>query len=210
MRRRKSPIRHRVKSHTRKGRPVHSYMRGHGKPIIRKRRLILATARVKQNPGAVDITALRSPITGAPLEPPLEYGKTIAYDPYSHSFHYVTPEGETERVTPRFTQIHQRELALTKSHIFEAEKAAKERNLEKSVRKLWDAIMVHRTRYPGARLHMDPVYTELSNAYNEARNMYMSGGGAKGGRAGYFTDRGLSRVLASAHAVRQATERQPV
>lgn len=36
---RKSPIRHRVKSHTRKNRPVRSYMRGHGKQklVIRRK-----------------------------------------------------------------------------------------------------------------------------------------------------------------------------
>lgn len=179
-------------------------MRGHGKPLIHKRRVVLATATVKRNPGVVDITALRSPIHGGPLEPPLEYGKSIAYDPYTHSYVYVTPKGETERVTPTFTKFYRRGLAIVKPHIKQAGEYAKEGKLELAMRKLWDAQMAGRPHYKGAGFERDPIWTEIGEAYNEASNMLGSAQMSTGEAAKKFKERGLSRVMATAHAMREA------
>lgn len=185
-------------------------MRGHGQARVFKRRLILATGRVKKNPGVVDITALKNPVTGAPLEPPFEYGKTIAFDPYSHEFFYITPKGETSRVTPTFTKFHRRATEISKTHVDEAKKYAEAGNLEMATRKLWDAQMAFRRDYPGSGFWKDPIHTELGQAYNEAKNMLMTAGGKRGGEYEHYTQRGLSRVLASASAVKRATERERI
>jgi hypothetical protein len=67
------------------------------------------------------ITALRSAYSGAPLEPPMRYGQTILYDPYSGNFEAFDPEsGVYQPIVPRYATAEEKALAMARNYVQQA------------------------------------------------------------------------------------------
>lgn len=167
--------------------------------------------RKKKNPAEVDITPLRSPITGAPMEPAMEYGKSIVYDPYAGDYHYVTPKGETTRVTPTFTRFHRKALAMTEPHLEKAVKALQNPS-DLSTEKLEQAINHLRSaselrfgirQYHHLGFEKDPVVQEIGNAIQYSSLMLMNAKATKSeADKQYYLEQGATRIKASLDAVK--------
>lgn len=90
----------------------------------------------QHNPTTVRMEEIRSPVSGAPLEPPKEYGATITRDPYTGAYVYVTPPEHGQRVKPTYTEFTEKAEAILKQEILQAEEEVKKGNLEQAYHRL--------------------------------------------------------------------------
>lgn len=221
---RKSPCRHHVRSYLRERRPVHAYMRGHGQPAnpYLRRTVLSSPGRlsISPNPG-IELKELRSPWTGAPLEPAPEYGSSIMYDPYGGMFVMVSvPEARlaaaksnpeaTYVVKPRFTQVDEESLKIAKGYLTQAASEVQADKsydaLEKAYRHLDDAQRIEPWHhYPEVGLHKNPVYVELKQASNYVGSMVDSARESSGDERQKFVDKAIARI----HSVKSAIVGNP-
>lgn len=151
------------------------------------------------------ISALRSPTTGGPLEPSMEYGKTILYDPYGGEFHEWTPEGEAGVVTPRYAEAHKEAVGIAQSYLQQAKQIVNSGGkasgsievLEKAYRLIDSAQRVEPWhQWPEARLDKSPFYRQLKEQSGMIGNALDSARGSSGSERQKWVDVGLQRVRA--------------
>lgn len=126
------------------------------------------------------IIALRSPATGAPLEPPTEYGETILYDPYGGEFAEYTPERQYGRVTPKYTTAEAVGMSMAKSYVRQAASIAGSgrasmKDFEKAALLIDQSSSVEPWhRYPEAGLQRNITFVEIREADNYVGSMLQS------------------------------------
>lgn len=165
----------------------------------------------------IQMKSLRSPYTGAPLEPAPEYGSSIMYDPYSGEFVMVSvPEAriaagrgggkEPYVVKPRFTVVDEESLRIAKNYLTQAsaevERDPTNSGLKRAYRILDDAQRVEPWhKYPEAGLQKHPIYTELKQASTYVGNMVDSAAESGGGEKAGFVQKGIDRILTAKKAL---------
>lgn len=165
----------------------------------------------------IQMKSLRSPYTGAPLEPAPEYGSSIMYDPYSGEFVMVSvPEAriaagmsggkEPYIVKPRFTVVDEESLRFAKSYLTQAseevERDPTHSGLKRAYRILDDAQRVEPWhKYPEAGLQKHPIYTELKQASTFVGNMVDSAAESGGKEKDTFVQKGIARIVSTKRAL---------
>jgi hypothetical protein len=173
-------------------------------PLMKKR----AQAALNANPPAApgELKALLSPHTGAPLEPPSEYGSTVLYDPYGGEFVGLTGPPGSANVKPRYSQAQDVSKNIARSYLKQAaeaiEKDRSQKGLEAANRLMDDAQRVEPWHYwPEARLHTDPVYVELKEASTYVDNMNTSARESSGSDRDKWIEKARARIVAADKAI---------
>lgn len=155
----------------------------------------------KNKNGKVEITALRSPISGAPLEPSKEYGHSILYSPHEGSFSAVQmPGGGT--VTPRFTELEQKSVEIIKRQLHEAGDILRRDKSDKAVERaysLFDAAsrVEPYHQYPEAGLQKNAVFIQMREEANMVGNYVLSARESKGSEKSGWYGKARDRILSA-------------
>lgn len=153
-----------------------------------------------------EITSLRDPHSGAPLEPSLEYGDTIMYSPHSGEFvHVSTPDGEV--VESRLKQVSDENRRIVLSYIGQSADFVRDSeeydDVVNALRMLTQAISAQPwLSYPEADLRKMPLYQMLNEAYNMVSIDVQSAKESSGEERKKFLKLARTRILAAEKALK--------